>query len=99
MYSTKLDKSKDKAWCWSCDECQSKQLSCFVCDKIITYRERHDHMHRHFNDPNQLLVCRMCKVNKHISYFRFKHHTCRLCSHLNRFSFRHTKERFLEHSK
>ena len=66
MISTKCDKCKDKAWCWSCDECQSKQLSCFGCDKIITYRERHSHMCAHFNYPNQYLVCRKCNINKHI---------------------------------
>ena len=99
MYSTKCDKCKGKAWCCSCDECQGKQLSCFVCDKIITYRKRHDHIHAHFNDPNQYLVRRMCKVNKHISYLRLKHYTCRLCLYLNRFIFFHTKERFIEHAK
>ena len=36
MISTKCDKCKDKAWCWSCDESQRK---CFVCIEIITYRE------------------------------------------------------------
>ena len=40
MISTKCDKCKDKAWCWSCNECQSKPLSCFVCNEIITYIER-----------------------------------------------------------
>ena len=63
MISTKCDKSKNKNWCWSGDECQSKPFQCFVCNKIITYRDRHDHLQVHFNNPNQYLVCRMCKVN------------------------------------
>ena len=67
MSSTKYYKCKNKTWCWSCDMCQSKPFQCFVCDKIITYRERHDHMGVHFKYTNQYLVCGNCKVNKHIS--------------------------------
>ena len=40
MISTKCDKCKNKPWCWSCDECQSKPFQCFVCNKIVTYRDR-----------------------------------------------------------
>ena len=96
MISAKCDKCK-KAWCSSCDMCQSKPFQCFVCDKVIAYRERHDHMGAHFNDPNQYLVCRKCKINKHVSYYRFKHYTCSLCLYLIRFRFGHTKERFIEY--
>ena len=99
MISTKCDKCKNKAWCWSCDECQSKPFQCFVCNKIITYRDRDNHLQVHFNNPNQYLVCRMCKVNKHITQFKFKHFYCRLCIYLHRYRFHHTKERFLEHAK
>ena len=99
MISTKCDKCKDKAWCWSCNECQSKPLSCFVCNEIITYRERHNHMVIHYNDPNQYLISKKCKVNKHISHYRFQHYTCRICLYLNRYRFDHTKERFREHVK
>ena len=53
----------------------------------------------HFNNPNKYLVCRMCKVNKHISQYRFKPFYCRLCIYLHRYRFHHTKERFLEHAK
>ena len=99
MISTKCDKCKNKAWCWSCDDCQSKPLSCFVCDEIITYRERHNHMSKHYNDPDQYLVSKKSNVNKHISHYRFKHYTCRICLYLNRYRFGHTKERFKEHAK
>ena len=44
MISTKCDNCKNKAWCWSCDDCQSKPFQCFVCNEIITYRKRHDHL-------------------------------------------------------
>ena len=79
MISTKCDKCKNNAWCWSCDECQSKPFQCFICNKIMTYRDRHYHLQVHFNNPNHNLVCRMCKVHKHISQYRFKHLYCRLC--------------------
>ena len=99
MISIKCDKCKNKAWCWCCDDCQSKPFQCFVLKEIITYRERHDNLSKHHNDPNQYLVCRMCKVNKHISQYRFKHFYCRLCIYLHRYRYHHTKERFLEHAK
>ena len=99
MISINCDKCKDKAWCWSCDECQSKQISCFVCDKIKTYRGRRSHRSAHFNDPYRYLVCRKCKVTKHIPHYKFKHFTCRLCIYLNRFRFRQTKERFIEYAR
>ena len=37
MISRKCDKCKNKAGCWSCDECKSKPFQCFVCNEIITY--------------------------------------------------------------
>ena len=98
MISSKCDKCKDKAWCWSCDECQSKPFPYFVCNNILTFREIVNHMSIHFNDPNQYLLCRICKVKKHITQFRFKNFTCRLCVYLSRYRFHHAKERFLEHA-
>ena len=56
-------------------------------------------MHKHFNDPNQYLVCRMCKVNKKITHFRNKHFTCRLCGYLSRYRFTRFNERFVEYAK
>ena len=99
MFSTKSDKCKDKACCWSCDECQNNLFLCFVCRDITTFRERHDHMHIHFTDPNQYLVCRMCNVNKHKTHLRFKHFTCMLCTYLSRYRFIRTKERFFEYAR
>ena len=99
MISTKCDKCKNEAWCWSCDECQNKHFLCFICSDIITFTERHDHTHIHFNDPNQYLVCRMCKLNKYITHMRFKLFTCRSCVYLSRYRFTRTKERFVEFAK
>ena len=67
--------------------------------RLITYRDRHNHLQVHFNNPNQYLVSRMCKVNKHISQYRFKHFYCRFCIYLHRYRYHHTKESFLEHAK
>ena len=53
----------------------------------------------HYNDPNQYLKCRNCKVNKHISHYRFKHFTYRVCLYLKRDRLGHAKERFIEHVK
>ena len=49
-------------------------------------------MSKHYNDPDQYLTCHKCKVNKHISHYRFKNYTCRICLYLNRYRFGHTKE-------
>ena len=56
-------------------------------------------MHILFHDPNQYLVCRMCKVNKNITHFRFKHFTCRLCIYLSRYRLTLTKKKFIECAK
>ena len=53
----------------------------------------------HYNDPTQFLICKKCKVNKHISHYRIKHYTCRIRLYLNRYRFGHTKEKFREHVK
>ena len=90
MISIKIDECKHKSWSRICDWCQGKPFQCFVCNKIIT--EKHEHLREHFNDPNQYLTCRMCKVYKHISQYRFKHFYCRLCTHLHKYRFGRTKE-------
>ena len=77
----------------------SKPFLCFVCRDVITFRERHDHTHVHFNDPNQYLVCRMRKVKKHIIHFIFTHFTCNLCVYLSKYRFTRTKERFIEYAR
>ena len=55
MITIKSDKCKYKAWCWSCDERQSKPYLCFRCNEIITQR-RDNYMDIHFNNPNQYLL-------------------------------------------
>ena len=41
----------------------------------------------------------MCRVNKHISYYRFRNAKCRLCIYLHRYRYGHTKDRFKEYVK
>ena len=96
MYSTECDKCKNKALCLSCDECQSKPYICFICNETITYKEKHNHMRIHFSDPDQFLLCNLCKVNQNISNCRYKQFTCRERVYLRRYRFRHTQERFLD---
>ena len=38
----------------------------------------------------------MCKLNKNISYFRFKNFKCRLCTRLHGYRFTHNKNQFKE---
>ena len=63
----------------SCNWCQGKPYQCFVCNRIITFRDKH--LLEHFNNPDQYLTCRQCKVYKYVSQFRFKKFCCRLCTY------------------
>ena len=72
MFSIKCDECKGKSWAQSCNWCQGRPYQCFVCNRVITYRDKHDHLLEHFNNPDQYLTCRKCKLYKHNSQFRFK---------------------------
>ena len=41
----------------------------------------------------------MCRVNKHISYYRFRNAKCRLCIYLHRYKHTYAKDRFKEYVK
>ena len=56
-------------------------------------------MGKHYIEAELYLTCSMCKLNKHISYFRFRKNKCGLCVHLQRYRFSHTRDRFKEHVK
>ena len=81
MFCIKCDECKNKSWAQSCNWCQGKPYQCFVCNRVISYRDKHDHLLEHFNNPDQYLTCRKCEVYKHISQFRFKQFYCRLCTY------------------
>ena len=72
----KWNKCKGKAWCWSCDHCQNKTSTCFVINETITCRDGFCHLNIHYNNPNQYLSCRMCKLSRcrlsvHLYIYRF----------------------------
>ena len=93
MFSKKCDECKNKSWAQSCNWCQGKPYQCFVFNRVITYRDKHNHLLEHFNNPDQYLLCRKCKEYKHISQYRFKQFYCWLCTYLHKY----TKERFRKH--
>ena len=78
MFSIKCDECENKAQ--KCNWCQGKPYQCFVCNRVITYRDKHYRLLEHFNNTDQYLTCRKCKVYKHISQYRFKQCYCRLCT-------------------
>ena len=101
MLSTKCDSCKKKSWSQCYDWCLGKPFRCFVCNKIITYREKQEHMQYPYSYlricrttslskfphlPYQYLTCRICNTNKYISQYRYKHYTCRSCIKYNRIS-------------
>ena len=79
MFSIKCDQGKNKSWAQSCNWCQGKPYQYFICNRVITYRDKLDHLLEHFNNPDQYLACRKCKVLTH--QLRFKQFYCRLCTY------------------
>ena len=55
MFSIKCDECKNKSWAQSCNWCQGKPYQGFVCNRVITYRDKHNHLLEHFNNPEQYL--------------------------------------------
>ena len=66
---------------------------------IVKVNDYIKHLEEHYVNPDQYLECNMCKVYKHISFFRFRNGRCRLCIYLNRYRYTHTKDRFGEYVK
>ena len=71
MFSIKCDESKNKSGAQKRNWCQGKPYQSFLCNRVITYRDKHDNFLEHFNNPDQYLTCRKCKVYKYISQYRF----------------------------
>ena len=85
------DKCKNKPWKQCCNDCKEIEY-CYVCKDIAKVKDYIKHLGEHYGNPDQYLECNMCKVYKHISFFRFRNRRCRLCIYLNRYRFTHTKE-------
>ena len=56
-------------------------------------------MSKHYYDPNQYLLSRMCKLYKQIWYYRFECFRCRLCYFLHRYRFSQTENQFKKYSE
>ena len=76
---------------------KEQPYECFICNDIIREGDRNSHMSKHYEEVDLYSTCSMCKVKKHISYFRFKTNKCRLCVYLQRYLFGRTKDRFKEY--
>ena len=66
---------------------------------VIEEKDRTDHMSKHYNEVELYLTCSMCKLNKHISFFRFKTNKCRLSVYLHRYRLGRTRDRFEDYVK
>ena len=71
----------------------------FICNVIIKNRDRNSQISKHYEEAGLYLNCSICKVNKHISYFRLKTNKCRLCVYLQKYRLGSTRERFNEYVK
>ena len=63
---------RDKQWKDCCYKCREQPYECFKCKEAIKEKDRNDHMSKHYDEAKLCLTCAMCKLKKHISYFRFK---------------------------
>ena len=94
---SKCSNCRDKQCKDSCYKYREQRYECFICNGIIKERDRNSHINKHYEEVRLYLTCSMCKVMKHISYFRFKTNKCRLCAYLLRYRFGSAKDRFNEY--
>ena len=75
------------------------EYSCYICEGVVKVKNYIGHLEEHYNNPYQYLTCNinMCKVYKHISFFRYRNAKDRLCIYLHRYRYGHTRNQFKEH--
>ena len=95
----KCDKCKNTPLKECCNDCKELENCCDISRKIIKVKDYIKHLCEHYANPNQYLECNLCKVCKHISFFRFRNGRCRLCIYLNRYRYTHNKDRFKEYAE
>ena len=93
----KCDKCKNKPRKEWCNDCKELDYCCYICKDIVKVKDYFKHLGEHCVNPNQCLECNMCKVYKHISFFRFRNGRCRLCIYLNTYRFTHTRNQLRDH--
>ena len=96
--SVNCDSCKDKSWGRCGDKRLDSLFECYICRGHFKKRDFNSHMDMHYNDPNLYITCTMCKVNQHISGFKFKNFTCRLCVYVHRYRYTRTKDRFKKYA-
>ena len=95
----KCNKCKNKPWKECCNDCKELDYSCYICNDICKIKDYIKHFGEHYDNPDQYLECNVCKVSKHISFFRFTNGRCRLCIYLQRYRYKHAKDRFKEYAE
>ena len=93
----KCDKCKNNPRKGCCNDCKELEYCCHICKDIFKVKDYIKHLEEHYVNRDQYLECNMCKVYKHISFFRFRNGRCRLCIYLNRYRFDQTRNQFREH--
>ena len=92
----RCDNRKNRPWKECCNGCKELEYSCYICEGIVEVKIKIGHLEEHYNNPNLNITCNMCKVYKHISFFRFRNAKCRLCICFYRYRFGHTGSQFRE---
>ena len=78
MFSTKCDRCKKRPWSQCCDWCLGKPFHCFICNKSVTYREKHEQMQYHYYDKPNVMLCHLQSRSPDPNY------TCKSCTKFNR---------------
>ena len=82
-----------------CDNCKELEYFCYICKDIVKVKDYIKQLEKHYNDKSLYLTCCMCRVNKHISSYRFRNAKRKLCIYLHRYKNTYTKDRFKEYIK
>ena len=90
---------KNRPWRECCNDCKQLEYCCYIRKDIVKVKIYIEHLGEHYDDPGLHLTCSMCRVNKHISFFRFRNARRRICIYLDRYRFGHTSDRYKEHVK
>ena len=95
----KCDKCKNMPWKECGNDCKELEYCCHICKYVVKLKNYIKQLGDPYNNPDQCLACSMCKVYKHIPFFRFRNGICRLCIYLDRYRYTHTKDRFKEYAE
>ena len=68
----KCDKDTNKHWKDSCNVCKELEYCCYMFKDIVEVKDYIKNLEKDYDNRDEYLQCNICKVYKHISFFRFR---------------------------